>query len=50
MQTIMKDAARVDAKRVVVAEERGCRCGGIFVGVRVRDSAGEGLKQRCYML
>lgn len=27
---MMKEAARVEAKRVVVAEERGWRCGGIL--------------------
>lgn len=26
---MMKEAARVEANRVVVAEERGCRCGGM---------------------
>lgn len=31
---MMKEAARVEAKRVVVAEERGCRCGGMsFAGI-----------------
>ena len=33
---MMKDAARVEAKRVVVAEERGCRCGGIMCTILER--------------
>jgi hypothetical protein len=40
---MMKDAARVEAKRVVVAEERGWRCGGMsFISLlkRIVDGGG----------
>ncbi len=30
---MMKEAARVEAKRVVVAEERGCRWGGMAIWI-----------------
>lgn len=48
---MMKEAARVEAKRVVVAEERGWRCGGILAGLSGRRRRLEdGRRRSCQMV